>query len=253
MLTALLAATTLAGSIAVPFISPPLTAAAVLANVTAFNQPCVGFTSTTPQRLAATASAALRLLGWEVSSAVGPSFDADASLRMIAPAGALYLHSHGDHYLDPQTGTRSSGFRVDDGACKNAAKVIAPQIVAQRGGAAPLTLAVVSTCHNGERSSKLPAAFGIAMKKAASGTSGPRSFYLGYEGIAWVRAAARFERAFWREIRDGSSAGLAFERALLAGFDAADLAPQWWGAYDLYPLAPNARGVLHVQEVLRRG
>lgn len=243
MFGALLAAATIAGSIAVPLLPPPQTSAAVLANVTAFNRPCVGFTSTTPQRLAATASAALRALGWEVASAVGPSFDSATALRLIAPSGAIYVHSHGDHYVDPATGGRSSGFRVDDAVCANAPTVIAPQIVAQRGAATPLVLAVVSTCHNGERNSKLPAAFGIAMRKAAPGASGPRSFYLGYVGISWIRAAARFERAFWRELRGGSSAGGAFERALLTGFDPNDLVPQWWGSYDLYPLAPSARGV----------
>jgi hypothetical protein len=243
MLSALLAAATLAGSVAIPLLPPPQTAAAVLANVTAFNRPCVGFASSTPKRLAATASSALRALGWEVGSAIGQSFGASTSLQMIAPAGAIYVHSHGDHYLDPQTGVRSSGFRVDGGFCTNAPKVIASQIVAQRGTAAPMTLAVVSTCHNGERASKLPAAFGIAMRKTAPGATGPRSFYLGYVGIAWVRAAARFERVFWREIGDGSSVGAAFEQALLAGFDPSDLVPEWWGSYDLYPSAPGARGM----------
>ena len=89
MFGALLAAATIAGSIAVPLLPPPQTSAAVLANVTAFNRPCVGFTSTTPQRLAATASAALRSLGWEVASAVGPSFDSASALRLVAPAGAI--------------------------------------------------------------------------------------------------------------------------------------------------------------------
>lgn len=244
MLSALLAAATLAGSVAIPLLPPPQVAAAVLANVTAFNRPCVGFVSSTPQRLAATASGTLRALGWEVSSAIGPTFGANVSLQMIAPAGAIYVHSHGDHYIDPKSGARSSGFRVDGGYCSNAPKVIAPQIVAQRGAAAPVMLAVVSTCHNGERASKLPAAFGIAMRKTAPGETGARSFYLGYAGIAWVRAAARFERAFWREIGSGASAGAAFEEALLAGFDPSDLSPEWWGSYDLYPSAPGARGMV---------
>ena len=219
MFGALLAVATLAGSIAAPLPPSPQGGAAVLANVTAFNRPCVGFTSTTPQRLAATASAALRSLGWEVASAVGPSFDSASALRLVAPAGAIYVHSHGDHYLDPATGKRSSGFRVDDAVCANAPKVIAPQIAAQRGTTTPVVLAVVSTCHNGERASKLPAAFGIAMRKTAPGASGPRSFYLGYVGISWIRAAARFERTFWSGLREGAATGVAFEHALLAGFE----------------------------------
>ena len=81
------------------------------------------------------------------------------------------------------------------------------------------------------------------MRKTAPGASGPRSFYLGYVGISWIRAAARFERTFWSGLREGAATGVAFEHALLAGFDPSDLSPEWWGSYDLYPLAPSARGV----------
>ncbi len=56
MLTGLLLAA------AVATVAPPT--ATVLANRTAFNQPCVWFTSTAPDRLAAAASAALEHLGW---------------------------------------------------------------------------------------------------------------------------------------------------------------------------------------------
>jgi len=228
----------LAASLAAPLAAAPSSIATVLANRTAFNQPCVRFTSTAPDRLAAQASGALRVLGWSVDQVVGPQFNRSEALQQIAPVGALYVHSHGDHYWDAVAGRRSSGFRVDDGTCSNAPTVIAPEISAARPSAAPLILAVISTCHNGERASKLPAALGIAMKKVSPGKPGPRSFYLGYAGIAWVRGIVRFEQHFWRALRRGLPAGAAFDRALLSGFSPADLTPEWWGNYNLIPTPP---------------
>ena len=230
----------LAASIAAPLAVAPSSPATVLANRTAFSQPCVGFTSTAPERLATQASSALRALGWSVDQVVGPQFNEGETLRQIAPVGALYVHSHGDHYWDAAAGRRSSGFRVDAGSCSNAPTVIAPEISAVRPSAAPLILAVVSTCHNGERASKLPAAFGIAMKKVAPGKLGPRSFYLGYAGVAWVRGILRFEQHFWRAVRSGLPAGAAFDRGLLSGFSPADLTPEWWGNYNLIPTSPSS-------------
>ena len=238
MLVPLLLAASLAAPLAVPLAAATSSTATVLANRTAFNQPCVRFTSTAPDRLAAQASGALRALGWSVDEVVGPEFNEGEALRQIAPVGALYVHSHGDHYWDAVAGRRSSGFRVDDGTCSNAPTVIAPEISAARPSAAPLILAVISTCHNGERASKLPAALGIAMKKVSPGNPGPRSFYLGYAGIAWVRGIVRFEQHFWRALRRGLPAGAAFDRALLSGFSPADLTPEWWGNYNLIPTPP---------------
>ena len=240
MLAPLLLAASLAAPLAVPLAAATSSTATVLANRTAFNQPCVGFTSTAPDRLAAQASSALRALGWSVDEVVGPQFNEGEALRQIAPVGALYVHSHGDHYWDAAAGRRSSGFRVDDGTCSNAPTVIAPEISTARPSAAPLILAVISTCHNGERASKLPAAFGIAMKKVAPGKLGPRSFYLGYAGIAWVRGIVRFEQHFWRALRRGLPAGAAFDRGLLSGFSPADLTPEWWGNYNLIPTSPSS-------------
>jgi hypothetical protein len=240
MLVPLLLAASLAAPLAVPLAAAPSSTATVLANRTAFNQPCVGFTSTAPDRLAAQASSALRALGWSVDQVVGPQFNQSEALRQIAPVGALYVHSHGDHYWDVAAGRRSSGFRVDGGQCSNAPTVIAPEISTARPSAAPLILAVISTCHNGELASKLPAAFGIAMKKVNPGALGPRSFYLGYAGIAWVRGIVRFEQRFWRALRRGLSAGAAFDRGLLNGFSSADLTPEWWGDYNLIPTSPSS-------------
>jgi hypothetical protein len=172
---------------------------------------------------------------------VGPRFTQEVALRGIAPAGALYVHSHGDHYYDAAAKRRSSGFRVDAGRCENTPTVIAPQITQARSGVAPLTLAFISTCYNGERISKLPAALGIAMNKSGPGAAGPRSFYVSYSGVAWVRAIVRFETAFWRALRRGATSGAAFDAALLSGYSAADLLPEWWGSYSLRPTPPASQ------------
>ena len=64
MLVPLLLAASLAAPLAVPLATATSSTATVLANRTAFNQPCVNFTSTAPDRLAAQASSALRAFGW---------------------------------------------------------------------------------------------------------------------------------------------------------------------------------------------
>ena len=223
---------------------PPSSIATVFANRTAFNRPCVSFTSTAPDRLADQASRSLRALGWAVDQTVGPQFNEESALRGIAPSGALYVHSHGDHYWDAATKRRSSGFRVDGGHCNNAPTVVASEITTVRSGNAPLILAVISTCHNGERGSTLPESLGIAMKRTSPGATGPRSFYLSYAGVAWVRGIVRFEQRFWRGVRRGLSAGAAFDQGLLSGFSPSDLSPEWWGNYNLIPTAPSASPLL---------
>ncbi|MCX5979562.1 MAG: hypothetical protein NTV67_02930 [Chloroflexi bacterium] len=92
MLVPLLLAASIAAPLAVPLAAATSSTATVLANRTAFNQPCVGFTSTAPDRLAARASDALRALGWSVDQVVGPQFNQSEALQQIAPVGALYVH-----------------------------------------------------------------------------------------------------------------------------------------------------------------
>ena len=77
MLAPLLLAASLAAS--------PSSAAAVLANRTAFNRPCVDFVSTAPERLAAEASGALRLLGFEDDvEVVGDAANGVTALELAA-------------------------------------------------------------------------------------------------------------------------------------------------------------------------
>lgn len=207
--------------------------ATVFANRTAFGEPCTGSVNTFPDRLAREAQTALVALGWAVDGAVGPAFTRRA-MADRADAAAFYVHSHGDLYWDAKSDGRAGGFRVDAGLCLGAPILLPSEIAAMRRGTPPASLVVISTCHNGEPASRLPAAFGIAKRKV-HGQREPKSFYLGYVGTAWQGAALRFERAFWRALLDGATAGAAFDRALLVAFDPDHLVPEWWGGYGHLP------------------
>lgn len=213
--------------------------AAVFANRTAFTAPCTDFFSSAAARLAAQATRSLAALGWSTLGAVGPAFTEPAALAAVSGVSAFYVQSHGDHYWDPVAHGRSSGVRADAGRCENAPKIVANEIAAARAGAAPARLVVIASCHNGEARSTLPDAFGIARHRSEPGEEGPASFYVGYVGAAWQRQMLRFEGAFWAALLDGESAGSAFDRGLLSGFNPARLDPQWWGAYDYRPVAPQ--------------
>ncbi len=219
-------------------LAPPSDDAVVFANRTAFAEECTGTVNTQPERLARQARTALAALGWEVGGAVGPTFTRRAMLASAA-AAALYVHSHGDLYWDAKSDSRGGGFRADAGLCLGAPIVLPSEIAAMRRGAPAASLVYISSCHNGERASRLPAAFGIAQRKV-QGVNEPDSFYVSYAGTAWQGAAIRFERAFWRGLLDGASAGAAFDRALVIAYDPEHLTPEWWGGYGHLPHAPSA-------------
>jgi hypothetical protein len=154
-----------------------------------------------------------------------------------AAAAVLYVHSHGDLYWDSKSRSRAGGFRTDADRCLGAPIVLPSDISAARRGAPAASLVYISSCHNGERASRLPAAFGIAQRKV-QGSGEPDSFYVSYIGTAWQGAAIRFERAFWRGLLDGASAGASFDRALLVAYNPAHLTPEWWGGYGHLPHPP---------------
>jgi hypothetical protein len=219
-------------------LAPPAESAAVFANRTAFAEACTGTANTFPDRLAREARTALAVLGWEVGGAVGPGFTRRAMV-VGASSAAFYVHSHGDLYWDSKSGSRAGGFRADSGLCLGAPIVLPSEIAAMRRGTPAASLVYISSCHNGERASRLPAAFGIAQRKV-QGSGEPDSFYVSYIGTAWQGAALRFERAFWRGLLDGVTAGAAFDRALLSAYNPAHLTPEWWGGYEHLPHAPSA-------------
>ena len=219
-------------------LAPLAESAAVFANRTAFTEACTGTANTFPYRLAREARTAFAALGWEVNGAVGPTFTRRAMV-VGASSAAFYVHSHGDLYWDSKSGSRAGGFRADSGLCLGAPIVLPSEIAAMRRGTPAASLVYISSCHNGERASRLPAAFGIAQRKF-QGANEPDSFYVSYIGTAWQGAALRFERAFWRGLLDGVTAGAAFDRALLSAYNPAHLTPEWWGGYEHLPHAPSA-------------
>jgi hypothetical protein len=223
---------------AVITLTPPAERAAVFANRTAFSQACTGTANTFPDQLARQARAALNALGWEVGGAVGPGFTRRAAIGGAVSA-AFYVHSHGDLYWDSKSDARVGGFRADAGLCLGAPILLPSEIASMRRGVPPASLVYISSCHNGERASRLPTAFGIVQRKV-QGAGEPDSFYVSYIGTAWQGAALRFERAFWHALVDGLTAGAAFDRALLVAYDPDHLSPEWWGGYGHLPHAPSA-------------
>jgi hypothetical protein len=219
-------------------LAPPAESATVFANRTAFAEACTGTANTFPDRLAREARTALAALGWEVGGAVGPTFTRRAMITGASSA-AFYVHSHGDLYWDSKSGSRAGGFRADSGLCLGAPIMLPSEIAVMRRGTPAASLVYISSCHNGERASRLPGAFGIAQRKA-QGANEPDSFYVSYIGTAWQGAALRFERAFWQALLEGATAGAAFDRALLSPYNPAHLTPEWWGGYGHLPHAPSA-------------
>ena len=194
-------------------------------NVSAFRGPCVGFTDTHPARMLSLAVTGLRSLGYAVSSYSGAGFNRAGVLARTVNGYSFYVHSHGDEYWDAAAQRRYNGFREDSGDC-NQAVIFSPDIAAARAGRFT-NLVLISTCHNGDPATTLPAAFGIARTKAQTGAS---HFYLGYVGIAYDNDEQVFETAFWAGLERGLSVGAAFDLGQDQNFSH-PLDADWWGTY----------------------
>ncbi len=194
-------------------------------NVSAFRRPCVGFTDDHPARLLSLAVAGLRALGYSVTGYSGAAFTRSSVLARTVNDYGFYVHSHGDEYWDAAAQRRYNGFREDSGDCSQAV-VFSPQIAAARAGRFT-NLVVVSTCHNADPATTLPAAFGIGRTKVATGAS---HFYLGYVGIAYDNDEQAFETAFWAALERGLSVGAAFDLGQAQNFSH-PLDADWWGTY----------------------
>jgi hypothetical protein len=194
-------------------------------NVSAFRPPCVGFQDSHPARMLALAVSGLRALGYATSGYSGAAFTRTSVLARTVNDFSFYVHSHGDYYWYPPAQRRFNGFREDSGDC-NQAVVYSPQIAAAR--AARFTnLVVISTCHNADPATTLPAAFGFARTKAGAGVS---HFYLAYAGIAYDNDEQAFETVFWAALERGRRVGAAFDLAQLQNFSHR-LDADWRGTY----------------------
>jgi len=199
--------------------------ASVDSNVSAFRGPCVGFTDTHPARMLSLAVTGLRSLGYAVSGYSGADFTRAGVLARTVNDYSFYVHSHGDEYWDAAAQRRYNGFREDSGDC-NQAVVFSSDIAAARAGRFT-NLVVISTCHNADPATTLPAAFGIARTKAQTGGS---HFYLGYVGIAYDNDEQVFETVFWAALERGLSVGAAFDLGQDQNFSH-PLDADWWGTY----------------------
>ncbi len=195
-------------------------------NVSAFRSPCVGFQDSYPTRMLSLAVAGLRFLGYTVTPYSGVGFSRAAVLARTVSDNSFYVHSHGDNYWYQPAQRRYNGFREDSGDCSQAV-IYSPQIAAARAGRFT-NLVVISTCHNAEPATTMPAAFGIAKTKVLSGGN---HFYLGYLGSAFDNDEEAFETAFWSALKRGMSVGEAFDLGQLQNFSHA-LEADWWGTYD---------------------
>jgi hypothetical protein len=194
-------------------------------NVSAFRGPCVGFTDTHPARMLSLAVTGLRSLGYAVSSYSGAGFSRAGVIARTVNDYSFYVHSHGDEYWNAAAQRRYNGFREDSGDC-NQAVIFSPDIAAARAGRFT-NLVLISTCHNADPATTLPAAFGIARTKGQTGAS---HFYLGYVGIAYDNDEQVFETAFWAALERGLSVGAAFDLGQDQNFSHA-LDADWWGTY----------------------
>lgn len=200
-------------------------------NESGFEPPCVDFSDSLPAKMLKAAASAYTRLGYATGTYTTSSFTrAHTMMRTVSDWG-YYVHSHGDYYWHPGDQRRYSGFREDAGKCTQAV-IYSKDIAAKRAGR-PTNLVVISTCHNAERNTTLPAAFGIPKMKSTVDKLGPR-FYLGYLGNAFDSDEWVFEQRFWDALASLHTVGEAFDIANLGSFGHADFAADWWGSYTWY-------------------
>ena len=202
--------------------------ATVAVNDTAFDPVCLGFEDSYPEKMVVAARAAMTRLGHATTSQTGAAFTRAAFLTSVANDWSVYVHSHGDYYWHAADGRRYSGFREDSGDCAQSV-IYSKDIAAKRGGIQS-NLVFISTCHNGEANTTLPAAFGIAKSKALEGHWNGPEFYVSYLGDAWDSDQWVFEQAYWDSIGPGYGAGEAFDVAEAESFSHG-LSANWWGSY----------------------
>jgi hypothetical protein len=244
LVSALIAASTIAST------APGALAqqAQVRSNSDGFSVACLGFTDTYPQQLYSLAVSQMSRLGYAIAnSSIGASFTGNAFLSTVAPAYAVYVHSHGDNYWAASGYPRvDSGFLQDPGPsrCNNSTSDIvrSSSIKAVTAGG-PLNLVIMSTCFLGSDNSTMPGAFQIEKTKL----SPQPEFYLSYVGHVYDSSMLRFEQAFWSYINSGNpnyTLWGAFTYANSIGGYAYPSAsdpfmPNWWGSatYNGRPIA----------------
>jgi hypothetical protein len=196
-------------------------------NTTAFSFNCIRLNDTFPAKLLAAAVAGYRNLGYSTTGFSGVAFTRAHVLARTPADWGYYVHSHGDNYS--YGAQRDYGFKEDAGLCSGGRTVFARDIASVRGGRQS-NLVIMSTCHLGETSTSMPAAFAIPKTKARTGAWAGPNFYLGYVGETWDSDEFTFETRFWSAIGPGFGAGQAFDVARLGAFNPG-FAANWYGSY----------------------
>jgi len=203
--------------------------ATVDTNVSAFSLDCLKINDTNPSKMRVAALAGFRNLGFTTTSYSGAVFTRAHVLARTAADWGYYVHSHGDHYWNPD-GKQYAGFKEDAGLCTGAKTVFSKEIAAARA-TQKANLVIMSTCHLGESVTTMPGAFGIPQVKAVTGTWAGPNFYFGYLGSAWDSDELAFEIGFWNALGPGLGVGKAYDMAKLGAFNAG-FAANWYGSYD---------------------
>lgn len=225
-----LALATVAAALAATMAGPARAAyqGTVDSNTTAFSFNCIRINDTYPAKLLTAAVNGYRNLGYLTTGFSGVDFTrAHVLARTLADWG-YYVHSHGDHYSNPD-GNTYAGFREDAGRCTGAGIVYSKDIKAVRKGS-PSNLVIMSTCMLGESRTTMPDAFAIPMVKARPGSWAGPSFYIGYIGETWDSDEYTFETRFWSAVGPGVGVGQAFDVAKLGSFNSG-FAANWYGSY----------------------
>ncbi len=197
-------------------------------NNTAFEPVCLGFHDSYPEKMIVAALNAYAALGYDARAYTGSMFTRAHTLMRTPGDWGYYVHSHGDNYLLPDGSARNYGFREDSGDCGQSV-IYARDIAAKRANRQS-NLVFISTCHNGESGSQMPAAFAIEkVKRLPNSWNGPE-FYVGYVGSIWDSDQWTFEAHFWDAIGPGYGAGHAFDVAAAQVFGHT-FAANWWGSY----------------------
>jgi hypothetical protein len=194
----------------------------------------MGWDDPHPERMLALATSGLAALGYDVKGYKGSAFTRAHVLSRTVGDWSYYVHSHGDYYWHAGDQRRYSGFREDADKCDQA--VIFSKDIAQKRAGHATNLVVMSTCHNADSNTTMPAAFGIPKTKGTLETLGP-TFYLGYLGTTYDSDEWVFEQRFWDALASSHTVGEAFDIASLGWFGHADFGADWWGSYTWYGMA----------------
>jgi hypothetical protein len=218
--------------------------ASVWVNKDAFTKACIGVTDNYPTLSYNQAISWLSVMGYTSGQyVIGHGFTRSAFLAGLAPAYAVYIHSHGDVYNS--SSIRAAFLQDPPSGCNSYTRDYISAAQVQANLVPPIEIVIMSTCYLGAasqphtgRANYMPEAFGIAKTQ----TTGTYKFYMGYVYETWDSEQYKFEGRFysWMSQHPGStlSAGWTYAVSLggYAGVDSANpFLSAWYGDTDFAP------------------